>query len=114
MQAVAAVYLKLGAHRGRAHPHSLQDEDTMDGCLTAWRARLRRLFITGLWGAIAGLASGAPALAAEAPPTAGAAASSAAPHFPVRAVDDAWRAALPHEAEAATRAEFRGWRGKSI
>lgn len=74
----------------------------MDSSSTTWRARMRRFFVTGVWCAM--LAGAMPALAVDTPATAGAAACAVAPPFPVRAVDDAWRAALPREPEAATRA----------
>lgn len=74
----------------------------MDSSSTTWRARMRRFVVTGVWCTM--LAGAMPALAVDTPATAGAAASAVAPPFPVRAVDDAWRAALPREPEAATRA----------
>jgi STE24 endopeptidase len=74
----------------------------MDDNLATWRARVRGFFVTGVWCAM--LAGGTPAWAADAPASAAPTASAAAPQFPVRAADDAWRAALPREPEAATRA----------
>ncbi|WP_374567536.1 M48 family metallopeptidase [Ideonella sp.] len=72
---------------------------------TSWRTLARRLIGGGLWCLSAWLAMPtAAATAAEAPAAAAPAASAAAPRFPVRAVDDAWRASLPREPEAATRA----------
>jgi len=51
-----------------------------------------------------GSASVEPAIAAETPAVAAPAASAAALRLPIRPVDDAWRAGLPIEPEAATRA----------
>jgi STE24 endopeptidase len=65
---------------------------------------------TGMWRRLA--AAGAIVLVTMSPACMAAAAEApqpgatplATPHFPVRAADDAWRAALPREPEAATRA----------
>lgn len=80
----------------------------MHSTATSWRTLARRLIGGGLWCALAwlttpGLANAADEATAHATPAAPAA-SVAAPHFPVRAVDADWRATLPREPEAATRA----------
>lgn len=49
-------------------------------------------------------AASLPAAASAADGPAAPATSATVPHFPVRAADEAWRAGLPHEPEAATRA----------
>ncbi|HEV8690544.1 MAG TPA: M48 family metallopeptidase [Ideonella sp.] len=72
----------------------------MRASFEGWRAWLAPLLL------IAGMALGSgPAVAQPAAPAASAPAASAAlKAFPIRPVDDAWRAALPREPEAATRA----------
>jgi STE24 endopeptidase len=72
---------------------------------TARRACWRRHLIMTTWCMAAWVATAnAPALAADAPATVTTAATVVAPHFPVRSVDDAWRAGLPRDPAAATRA----------
>ena len=66
--------------------------------ISCWRTR----FAAALLLACAALAAGGSQAAEGAPPVP----VVAAPHFPVRAVDDAWRAALPTDPELATRAYF--------
>jgi STE24 endopeptidase len=59
--------------------------------ICCWRAALAAAFLSTV-------ATSAPAAEPVPPP------AVAAPHFPVRAVDDAWRASLPTDPELATRA----------